>query len=127
MDFPAPKIFSDSQKVYIDSWKVCEEVQKDPSQYYICFLVSLIRKMFWRVNKHNQNDQNVIIHPFGKSTKKRFYNSRKAYIDSWKVYTKEQKDPQPRIHLFGNNNVKSNSQSQQNMIWFSLNRKCFRK
>jgi len=62
--------------------------------------------MFRRVDKHKQNDQNGIIHPFGKPTKKTekdtdfhapkiFYDSRKVYIDSRKVNTEKQKDPQP--------------------------------
>ena len=65
--------------------------------------------MFWKVDKHKWNDQNGIIHPFGKSTKKKndmdflvpkiFYSSQKVYIDSRKVYTVEQKDPQPILHL----------------------------
>ena len=51
-------IFYDSQKVYIESRKVYTEEQKDPQPIlHLCFGF-LDQKMFWRVNKHNQNDKN---------------------------------------------------------------------
>ena len=83
-------------------------------------MVFLEQKMFRKVDKHKRNDQNEIIHPFGKPTKKterygfpstknslrlsesiQKYDSRKVYIDSWKVYIEEQNDPQLILHLFG--------------------------
>ena len=60
MDFPKPKIFYGSQKVYIDSQKVYTEEQKDPQAILHLFFGFLDQKMFWRVNKHNQNDKSTI-------------------------------------------------------------------
>ena len=82
------KVYKKKRTIRISLHENCR--QKSKSKQIENETVFLERKMFWKVDKHKQNDQSGIVHPFGKSTKKtnkhKQNDQNKKNTSFWKAY-----------------------------------------